>query len=116
MSEIRSENSEMSDVAYAQDLMRSFVDARPGSSLKQKLGSAAAALRWSHSRAKAVHYGEARRIDAREMEALRKAAKAKKQIGEMADDYRELRDRLARMEAMLSTLVSHVAGEAADRA
>jgi hypothetical protein len=115
MSELGSENSEMSDVAYAQDLMRCFVDSRPGTNLKHKLGSAAAALRWTNSRAKTVLYGEARRIDAREMEALRKAAKIKKQIGETADEYRELRDRLTRMEAMLSALVSHVAGETADR-
>jgi hypothetical protein len=115
MSELGSENSEMSDAAYAQDLMRGFVESRPGANLKQKLGSAAAALKWTHSRAKTVLYGEARRIDSREMEALRKAAKIKKQIGEAANEYTELRDRLARMEAMLSTLVSHVAGETAHR-
>jgi hypothetical protein len=115
MSEFRSENSEMSDVASAQGMMRGFVDSRQGDNLKHKLWSAAAALGWPQSRAKAVLYGEARVIKAREMEELRKAAKVNREIGETADEYRELRDRLARMEVMLSTLVSHVAGASADR-
>lgn len=96
----------MSDAAFAQDAMRGYVDSRPGTNLKQKLGSAAASLKWSYSRAKAVLYGEARRIDATEMEELCRAAKVDRYVRKVADEHQELTARLARMEGMLAALMA----------
>lgn len=108
MSEIRSENSEMPDVAFAQGVMRGYVETRPGSNLKQKLGSAAHSLGWAYSRAKAVLYGEARVIRSIEMDQLCRAAKVERQVRNLAHEHEELTARLARMEAMLAALVSAV--------
>ncbi|GGD43166.1 hypothetical protein GCM10011335_52310 [Aureimonas glaciei] len=101
----------MSDVASAQDLMRGFVVSRPGSNLKQKLGSAAAALKWTQSRAKAVLYGEARRIDAHEMERLeaiadQKLAREQEKEGRGHDAKHEL-------ERAFAMVAAHLAAEAA---
>lgn len=115
MSEKCSENSEMSDAAFAQDVMRGFVESRPGENLKVRLASAATALNWTVSRAKSVLYGGARRIEASEMERLCRAAKVERRVRELADDHHDLAGRLARMEAMLADLMATVEGGEADR-
>lgn len=122
MSENPSEFSEMPDVAFAQGVMRGFVADRPGENLKHRLASAAAALGWSYARAKAVLYGEARVIKAKEMDQLRRAA-AQKRVEELSHEREELSARLDRMEAMLAVLLASSQGggaggavEAPDRA
>lgn len=110
MSEISSENSEMPDVAFAQGVMRGYVAERPGDNLKHQLASAANALGWSLSRAKAVLYGEARTIRAAEMDQLCRAAKIERRVMELTDDREELAARLDRMEAMLAALLASVEG------
>jgi hypothetical protein len=72
MSEFRSENSEMSYVAEASDLIRKAAEPRPvGDSVKSAIRRAARRLNLTFTRAKTIWYGEARRIDAHEMDALR---------------------------------------------
>lgn len=105
----------MSDVAFAQDVMRDYVATRPGANTKHRLASAARVLRWSYSRAKAVMYGEARIIKANEMDQLCRAAKVQRQVRKIADDHEELTDRLARMEAMLASLMARVDGGTTDQ-
>lgn len=113
MSEKSSENSDVSDVAFAQDVMRGYVDSRPGTNVKEKLAIAARSLSWSFSRVRSVFYGEARRIEANEMEQLCRAATVKRQVRELADEHEELTARLARMEAMLADLMATVEGRSA---
>lgn len=113
MAEKPSEISEMSDVVFAQEVMRGYVDSRPGTGLKQKIASAAAALHWNYSRVKAVRYGEARTIKAAEMDQLCRAAKVEKRMREIADEHAELTDRLVRMEALLFALVARLDGSEA---
>ena len=54
----------------------------------------------SPGRLENIYRGEARRIDADEMDAIREAAKHPRSI-EARNDIRELRDRLSRLEAAL---------------
>lgn len=71
-SEFRSERLEMSSVAEASVLIRKAAEPRPiGDSVKSAIRRAAHRLGLSFTRAKTIWYGEARRIDAHEMDALR---------------------------------------------
>jgi hypothetical protein len=75
MSEIRSEFSEMSSVTEASALVRHVAEPRQASdSVKAAINRAARCLGWSHSRTKDIWYGDARRIDAAEMDRLREVA------------------------------------------
>ena len=106
MSEKLSELSEMSDCAAASGLMRELA---PAGSAKARIGVALVRInklkhikrKWSWSRAKDIWYGDARRIDAHEMDALR-AAVRKREIEEARSEYRELDERLRRVEAALA--------------
>ena len=74
-SEILSENSEMSSVVEATTLIRRAAEPRPvGDSVKGAIRRAAYRLGLSFTRTKDIWYGDARRIDADEMDALRKLA------------------------------------------
>lgn len=110
MFEKSSENSDVSDVAYAQDVMRGFVESRAGANTKEKQAIAARALRWSFSRVRSVFYGEARRIDASEMEHLCRAAGVRRQLRKVSHEHDELTARLARMEKMLAALMAAQSG------
>lgn len=75
MSEFLSEKSEMSSAAEAAELIRRAAEPRPiGDSVKSAISRAARKLNLTFSRAKRIWYGEAHRIDATEMDALRKQA------------------------------------------
>ena len=75
MSENLSEKLEMSSIAEASDLIRRAAEPRPvGDSVKAAISRAARKLGLTFSRAKSIWYGEAHRIDANEMDALRKQA------------------------------------------
>lgn len=75
MSEFSSESSEMSSVNEASTLIRVAAEPRPvGDSVKSAIRRAARSLGFSFTRAKDIWYGDARRIDAEEMDALRKQA------------------------------------------
>lgn len=100
MSEKVSEKSEMSDCATASSLMQELA---PTGTAKERIGVAATRLRWSWSRAKDIWYGDARRIDAHEMDALR-AAVRKREMKEASREYRELTARIERLETALAVV------------
>lgn len=75
LSEKLSESSEMSSVAEASELLRSVAGPREASdSVKALIRKAATRLRWKTSRTKDIWYGDARRIEAAEMDRLRAEA------------------------------------------
>jgi hypothetical protein len=75
MSEFSSERSEMSSAAEASSLIRMAAEPRQtGDSVKAAIRRAAHRLGLTFTRAKNIWYGEARRIDAHEMDALRALA------------------------------------------
>lgn len=82
-SEILSERSEMSSVAEASTLIRRAAEPRPvGDSVKAAIRRAARRIGLSFTRAKDIWYGDARRIDAHEMDALRNLAARYARIAE----------------------------------
>jgi hypothetical protein len=75
LSEKASEPSKMSAVLEAQTLVRSIAEPRAvGDSVKVSISKAARRLGFSFSRAKDIWYGDARRIDAAEIDKLRELA------------------------------------------
>lgn len=94
-----SENSEMSDVALAQSLIRRAAEPIPaGEMIGAQVRRVARKLRWTPTRARAVWYGEARRIDAGELIELETAAGLRK----ARHAYQENARLLARLEALLA--------------
>lgn len=94
----------MSDVFYAQNLFReAFPESRYGS-VKAALYAAHRALgrklakEFTYRRARAIHEGKARRIDAAEMEALKLAL-----IEENKREQQNLRARLASLDATIAS-------------
>jgi hypothetical protein len=71
-----SENpSSGSEIEEARNLVRSCAEPRPvGDSVKVAIDRAADRLGFTYSRTKDIWYGDARRIDAREMDILRRGA------------------------------------------
>ncbi|MDI1265281.1 MAG: hypothetical protein PS018_18700 [bacterium] len=109
MSEKRSEFSEMSDVSFAADLIRQ-VEPRRHMSVKEWITVTARRLGWPYSRAKAVWYEDARRIDAAEMDALRAAIRAR-ETRKLAHDHHQHVDRIARLKAALAVVDEEFHGE-----
>lgn len=99
MSEKLSEKSEMSDVALASSLVRDVAPLR-GETVRGRIVLAARKLGWSYSRTRDVWYAQARRIDAGEMDDLRKAHEARR-LAAATHEYLELRARISRIEAAL---------------
>jgi len=72
-SENPSENQEMADVTEASELLREHASpVQPGELIAHQIRRAARKAGLTASRAKAIWYGEARKITAHEMDALRK--------------------------------------------
>jgi len=92
----------MSDVGLAADLLRQ-IEPRRHMSVKEWINTTARRLGWQYSRTKAVWYEDARRIDAREMDALRAAIRAR-ETRILAHDYREQAERIARLKAALAVV------------
>jgi len=113
MSEFPSENQEnrtecgvvfMSAVAEASHLLRRVAEPRPiGDSVKQAIARAARRCGLSFTRTEDLWRQEARRVDAEEMDRIRRAANKHNaaQEAKARDELSELRDRLARLEARL---------------
>jgi len=74
-SNFSSEQSEMLLREEASLLVRQAAERRAGDSVKAAIVRAARALGWAHSRTRDIWYGNAHRIDAVEIDALRAAAK-----------------------------------------
>lgn len=94
-----SENSDLSDVAQASALIREVAPVE-GATIGERIQRAARKLGWRHSRAREIWYEQARRIDAREMDQLRRTTEARK-LQEATHEYRDLRARISRIEAAL---------------
>ena len=81
----------MSASVEASRLLREIVSPTPaGTKVKVLIAQAARRLGWSYSRTFDVYYQKARRIDAAEMDALRKAARMRAE-GDGARENAELR-------------------------
>ena len=109
-SDIRSEKSErspMSSAAEMTTLIRVVASpAVPGESVKAVIARAARRLGFTYSRTRGLYYGEARRIDAAEIDRAREVARKHEATDralahEVADEYKKLGDRIARLEALL---------------
>lgn len=108
----------MSDVAYAQGLFREAFPERRYGSVKSLLFEAQRFISnrvrkdFTHRRARSIWEGSARRIDSEEMDALRMAV-----LEESRREQRELRARLAALDAKLASVDALEVGApvAADR-
>jgi hypothetical protein len=95
LSEKSSEPFKMSAVLEAQTLVRSIAEPRAvGDSVKVSINKAARRLGFTFSRAKDIWYGDARRIDAAEIDRLREIAN-RNRIEAARKSVLELRDSLA---------------------
>lgn len=97
-------------VPAASDLMKELWPEALGS-VKARITKAARDLKWTVSRTEDMWRGEAKIIRGEETVRLleiqaAKEARQKAEAEEMAIEYREFGERLARMEALLSALVS----------
>jgi len=111
MSEKTKEKSEMSDVAECQSLIRDLFPPALGS-VGERIRTAARRLEWRFTRTNDIWYAQARRIDGFEKEQLKalKAEREAREAKEKADrerstsreEYRNLRNRIARLEAALA--------------
>ena len=103
----------MSDVFYAQNLFREAFPERRYGSVKAALYEAHRFLsrkvskEFTYRRARSIHEGTARRIDAEEMEALKLAL-----IEESIREQEELRARLAALDETIAAFEKRVAREA----
>ena len=97
-------NKAMSDVAFAQGLFReAFTERRYGSVKNllfeaQRFISTRVRKEFTYRRARSIWEGSARRIDSEEMDALRLAV-----IEESKREQRELRARLAALDAQIAS-------------
>jgi hypothetical protein len=103
MSERSSEKSEMSALSEASELIQEV--AGPAGSVKERIRRASRFLGFNYERAKSVWYQEARRIDAREMDSLREAARKLRQedLERVAgEELRRLREEIASLRAAIA--------------
>lgn len=61
-----------------------------GDSVKAAIGRSAKRLKWSYTRTRDIWYGDARRIDVREMDALREVEQRRDDAANEADRRRKL--------------------------
>jgi hypothetical protein len=88
MSEKSDDSSESSD---AMRIVQLAAEPRPvGDSVKAAIGRAARRLGWSYTRTRDVWYGDARRIDVREMDALREIERRRDEAATDAERRRQL--------------------------
>lgn len=113
----RSENERvvfMSAVAEAASLLRTIAEPRAADdSVKALIVRAARRVGFGFERAKSLWYGEARRVDAEEMDTLRAvaAARAARQEAEAIHDRQRLVERIAVIEARLAQIDPDFHGE-----
>lgn len=103
-------NKAMSDVAFAQSLFKEAFPERRYGSVKNLLFEAQRFIArhvqkdFTHRRARSIWEGSARRIDSEEMDALRIAV-----LEESKREQRELRARLAALDAKLANADAYMA-------
>lgn len=89
-------SSKGSEIDEARNLVKRCAEPTPaGDSVKAAISRAAYRLGFSYSRTRNLWYGEARRIDAREMDALRAGA-AVSEIDQGISNLKTLRERLSK--------------------
>lgn len=86
MSEISSGKPEISSGCEACNLLKRAAVPQAGESVKSAINRVARQLHWNFARAKSIWYGEAKRIDAHEMDQLRRLA------AEQATRFRRVAD------------------------
>lgn len=112
-----SEKSEMSDLATVDGASAAMRDLFPTGSVGERIRDAALSLRWSYTRTRDLWYAQSRQILAIETDRLRSlhAERTGQKLKELSDERAELDARLARMEAMLASLIEAMAsGQAAE--
>jgi hypothetical protein len=93
-------SSEFSD---AMRLVKLAAEPRPvGDSVKEAVNRASRALGWSVSRTRDIWYGEAHRLDSREMDALR-AVERRQNLRSIEADYRKNFEQLSALRARLQS-------------
>ena len=104
----------MSAVAEAASLLRTIAEPRTADdSVNALIVRAARRVGFGFERAKSLWYGEARRVDAEEMDTLRAvaAARAARQEAEAIHDRQRLVERIAVIEARLAQIDPDFHGE-----
>jgi hypothetical protein len=86
---------------------------RCGDTVKSAINRVSKETGLSHTRIRDIWYGDARRIDAHEIEKI-EAAERRKQIKVAKDEYAQLRTQMARLEAMLRSIDPDFHSEAVD--
>lgn len=87
-SDLSDDSSEVSD---AMRIVQLAAEPRPvGDSVKAAIGRSAKRLKWSYTRTRDIWYGDARRIDVREMDALREVEQRRDDAANEADRRRKL--------------------------
>lgn len=104
----------MSSSVEASELMRRLAEPAPaGAHIETLIRDAGRRAGLTFSRAKSVWYREARAIRAEEMDALRRAARKQDEAESgLRQELRDLRSRLARLEARLGPEGAQHSGEA----
>lgn len=103
----------MSDVAEARLLIRDVVPVSAGATIGERIQKTARALGWSHNRTRDIWHEQARRIDAYEMDQLRRARRDR-QLSEARKAHAELTELIAGMEEHLSRIDADFHREAID--
>ncbi|PHP68204.1 hypothetical protein CSC94_06005 [Zhengella mangrovi] len=99
----------MSDAAYAAERIRQ-VTPREHRSVQDWIRVTARRLGWGVTRTKSIWYGEARRIDAREMRELEHAIE-KSALREARRARDDLAERVERLEAIIAAYMAAGRGE-----
>lgn len=112
MSEKSSENSEMSDTAIAAERIR-LVTPRDHRPVSDWINATARRLGWGVNRTKSVWYGEARRIEAREMREIENAI-GRSELEQARRARAELAARVEKLEAIVAAHLAGAPGEVDD--
>lgn len=84
-------SDDSSEIADAMRIVQLAAEPRPvGDSVKAAIGRSARRLGWSYTRTRDVWYGDARRIDVREMDALREVERKRDDAANEAERRRKL--------------------------
>lgn len=112
MSEISSQDSEMSASVEASSLLKRLAEPAPaGSHIETLIRGVANKVGLSFIRAKKIWYKEARIISSEEMDALRIAARARDEAeGELRREYHELIARIEQLERRFDAPSSDIGG------
>lgn len=116
MLDFSSKAEPMSTAVEARSLIVQIAGPQPlgGGNVKGALARVARRSRLGLRRVKAIFYGEARRIDADELKALRAAARDTTANDAGRDELTDLRARIARLETLLARADAHMAGALPD--